>query len=116
MVFHSSLKKQVLERLLYSEVFQHPLTTQEISASIHSESVKTHDLLSALVASGLIFEQDGFYGVFDPENKVEGPKKERDRPRKLGKKPWKGGLFKTTLPFNKPRPFSILFCGNSRPR
>src|SRR3989338_6397082 len=101
MVFHSSLKKQVLERLLYSEVFQHPLTTQEISASIHSESVKTHDLLSGLVASGLIFEQDGFYGVFDPENKVERRQKEIERARKLHEKALKTGRFIQRFPFVK---------------
>ncbi|MES2557640.1 MAG: nucleotidyltransferase domain-containing protein [Bacteroidota bacterium] len=101
MMFHSSLKKQVLERLLYSEVFQHPLTAQEIGASIHLESATINDLLSALVASGLIFQQEDFYGVFDPENKVARRKKGMGRAQQLYQKALKTGRFIQRFPFVK---------------
>lgn len=101
MVFHSSLKKQVLERLLYSEVFKHPLTAQEISTGIAPDAAKTPDLLSEMVASGLIFEQEGFYGVFDPENKIEHRKQGMERAQYLYEKAIKTGRFIHGFPFVK---------------
>lgn len=101
MMFSSCLKKQVLERLLYSEVFKHPLTAEEISASIDSESAVTSGLLAEMVASGLIFQQVGFYGVFDPENKVELRKKGMERARQLYQKALNTGRFIHGFPFVK---------------
>ncbi len=101
MMFHSSLKKQVLERLLYSEVFQHPLTAEEISASIDAKPEQTADLLPEMVASKLIFEQDGFYGVFDPGSKVERRKQGMKQARQLYDKAIRTGRFIRSFPFVK---------------
>jgi hypothetical protein len=101
MMFPSSLKKQVLERLLYSEVFKHPLTAQEISAGITANPEETADLLSEMVASGLIFQHGEFYGVFDQENKIERRKQGMERAQQLYEKALKTGRFIHSFPFVK---------------
>lgn len=101
MMFPSSLKKQVLERLLYSEVFKHPLTAAEISAGITTNPQETAALLSEMVASGLIFQYGEFYGVFDQENKIERRKEGMERAQQLYEKALKTGRFIHSFPFVK---------------
>ncbi|MDH4471726.1 MAG: nucleotidyltransferase domain-containing protein [Fluviicola sp.] len=101
MMFSSSQKKQVLERLLYSEVFKHPLTANEISAGITATPQETTDLLSEMVASGLIFQHSEFYGVFDPESKIERRQQGMERAQQLYEKALKTGRFIHGFPFVK---------------
>lgn len=70
MISENSVKTHVLTRLLYSEIFRHPLTLSELRQYVPALANEDPKLLSELIQAGLIGEQDGFYYVFDPGNKI----------------------------------------------
>lgn len=97
----ASLKKTILLHVLYSEVFRHPLTLEELNGTVPQSPEETADLLNQLVTSGLLEENEGFYAVSEVVSKVQLRKKGMERARQLQEKSWKVGRFIQRFPFVK---------------
>lgn len=95
----ASLKKTILLQLLYSEVFRHPLTLEELCGSVKEPSEATATSLHELVAAGLAAESEGFYAVSEISEKVKLRKQGMERAEKLREKSWKVGRFIQRFPF-----------------
>lgn len=67
----AEFKRQILLRLIYGEVFRHPLTRDEIQQLTPEHSAGLDEVLSELCVHNLIYEQEGFYYLFDSEQKIE---------------------------------------------
>ncbi len=67
-----NIEKELLNRLLYSEVFSHPLSRLELKRSIINCSEEEIDQsLSRLLDNKLISQKDDVFYVFDENDKVE---------------------------------------------
>ena len=97
----ASLKKSILLQMLYSEVFQHPLTLAELSGTVKLSSEETASLLNELVTTGLLEESEDFYAVSDVTSKVQLRKQGMERAARLQEKSLKVGRFIQHFPFVK---------------
>lgn len=92
-----------MEQLLYSEVFDHPLTIEElIRFSTVSAMIKTADIeliLNELQSDGLVSITDNYLTVFDPANKIEKREKASDCANKLFPKAVRVASFIQKFPF-----------------
>lgn len=66
----AEFKRQILLRLIYGEVFTHPLTRDEIQQLTPQNVHSLDTLLNDLTRRQLIHEQDGFYYLFEGEDKI----------------------------------------------
>lgn len=101
MISDASLKKQVLIQLLYSEIFRHPLTGTELQKFIPAISGEQDRILEDLTQSGLISEHNGFYYVFDANNKVTDREKGMQRAEENLPKAFRIARFIYKFPFVK---------------
>lgn len=67
----AEIKRQILLRLIYGEVFKHPLTCEEIQQLTPTHGQNLDSALSDLLHKGLIREKDGFYFLLDAGQKIE---------------------------------------------
>lgn len=64
------LKKEILIHLIYGEIFQHPLTLEELQTKIGTDQLVERSL-NELVQAGLIGQSDIYYFVFEDRGKVD---------------------------------------------
>lgn len=93
----------MLEQLLYSEVFSHPLTKEELlQFSALYPGDQKHEIettLDALKEAQLISESDGFYSVFEPKNKIDERRKATQKANELLPKAMRVAAFIHKFPF-----------------
>lgn len=65
------LKKHLLEQLLYSEIFAHPLRREEMKASIAASDMELDKALEDLESMQLVRQTEGFYFLFNENDKVK---------------------------------------------
>lgn len=66
------VEKNILDQLLYSEIFGYPLTEKEIAFAIGIEDIEAE--LAYLVEHNLVLREENFYTVFNKGTKVENRK------------------------------------------
>lgn len=71
-------EKAILKTLLYYDLFLHPLTFEELSASCdcNHENETLKQILKDLVAKALVYEEDNFYYLYNNRAIVDERKKE----------------------------------------
>ena len=65
-----TLLKEIILRLIYSEVFQHPLTIDEIEQRVSASSDRISQALKQLTSSSLIYRNNGYYFLFEEGDKI----------------------------------------------
>lgn len=100
---NDKLKDGVLRQLLYSEVFQHPLTADELIKFSNSKSPvsyeELHEALAELVEDGIIELHDNHAGIGEVPEKVKRRKVAGDRANQLFDKSVKVATFIQKFPF-----------------
>ena len=70
-----SLKEGIILQLLYSEIFKHPLTKQELVEFLANKASDSDPTIlkniDELLNSKLIQKKDEYYFLFDAGNKIE---------------------------------------------
>lgn len=71
----------ILKLLLYYDVFDHPLTGEEIvlNCNLHGEATSNPGILEEMTAKGLIYRLDGYFSVRDDVSLIE----KRDKGNKM---------------------------------
>lgn len=88
---NADLKQQLLLRLIYGEVFAHPLSLIELCALVRGTETEIAAALSSLEGLGLIQHTDNYYFIFDLKNKLERRKTGNAKAETLLPKAWKVG-------------------------
>lgn len=74
-MFNQEYKKEIIYNLIYGEIFNHPLCREELikySSLKVGENIEVfHHVLDELVEEGIINCENGFYYIFDHNNKVK---------------------------------------------
>lgn len=92
-----SLQKDIISLLLYGEIFQYPMTLEELSLVHDRSDVKS--AIDELVTSDLVHQCDGYYYVFDASNKINARIRSNENARKAMPKAIKIGQFIQRFPF-----------------
>lgn len=87
----ADLKQQILLRLIYGEVFAHPLSLSEVCALVPGTETEIEAALSTLERAELIQKTDGYYFIFDLKNKLERRNSGNAKANALLPKAWKVG-------------------------
>lgn len=66
-----AIHQRLIRQLLYSEIFRHPLTINELADYSGQALESVRQAITELQEHGLISEKNGYYFVFDEEDKVE---------------------------------------------
>lgn len=100
---HVVLKKEIILNLLYSEIFQHPLSKKEVvdflQLKIEANSGSFNQLLDELTQCGLIGCKEGYYYLFEENNKIHRRIAGNDKAHKLMPKAYKVARFIHGFPF-----------------
>ena len=64
------LLKEIILRLIYSEIFEHPLTFNELEQRIKAPSEDLSQALTQLTETELIHFKNGYYFIFEEGNKI----------------------------------------------
>lgn len=67
---YASLKGHILQRLIYGEVFSHPVSREEIRALLPEYAVHTDSALDELRQAGLVHEKEGFCYILEEGDKI----------------------------------------------
>jgi len=102
-IFQGTLKKEIILNLLYSEVFQHPLSRKEVvdflQLKIEEESSLLNEFLDELTQAGLIGCETGYYYLFDENKKINRRISGNERAQKALPKAYKVARFIHQFPF-----------------
>jgi hypothetical protein len=93
----NSIKKKILDQLIYSEIFGYPLTEKEIAHAIGEKNVGQE--LMELSEQNLVLQKENFYTIFALDLKVEQRKKGNQKARELLPKALKTAHFISKFPF-----------------
>ncbi len=74
-----NLLRGIIQRLLYSEVFQHPLKLEELTGLIAADEKTIQENLELLCSTQLVQQEDGYYYVFDSGTKINRRKSGNDK-------------------------------------
>lgn len=98
-----SIKSGILNQLLYSEVFEHPLTPEELSRfsaeKLPEDSKEIDQALESLHADALVERSETFVSVFGANGKVEKRQEGAERAEALFNKAVKVARFIQKFPF-----------------
>jgi len=94
-------KEELLEQLLYSNVFRHPLTAEELikytSGSLSLEDIRSS--LNEMIKTGLVHQSDEFYYVFSKGEKIQLRIEGQKKAAQLTPKAYKIARFINKFPF-----------------
>ncbi len=85
------LKQHILLRLIYGEVFRHPMRMEELEQLMPGTPDEISIALKELKSAGLILEKDGYYFIFEEKNKISYRKAGNEKAGELLPKAWKVG-------------------------
>lgn len=99
------LKREIINNLIYGEIFKHPLNCDELSkyssCNVDDLSESFDDVLNELVNEELIKHEDGLYFIFNDNDKVSRRKEGSENANKLMPKALKVAKFIYKFPYVK---------------
>lgn len=99
MVSNSQIKTNIIESLLYSEVFSYPLSSQEIIKFNLGNELDTKNALKDLVSAKLVGQQENLFFVNEKLNKVDFRIKGNINAQRLMPKAYRKAKFINKFPF-----------------
>jgi hypothetical protein len=91
------VKKKILDQLVYSEIFCHPLTRNEIAYAIDEEDIDSE--LAKLVEQDIILQEENYYTIFEFGSKIIERKIGNTKAQELLPKALKTANFISKFPF-----------------
>lgn len=67
----NNISQRILKQLLYSEVFGHPLNSNELTQYLSCNELQVAEILTDLVNKQLIIQEANFFYLFEGENKIK---------------------------------------------
>jgi hypothetical protein len=99
MLDQKDISQRILKQLLYSEVFGHPLNSNELARYISCQQNELEDVLCQLQKEQLIIKNADFFYLFESDNKINKRISGQNKANQLRAKAFKVGAFIQRFPF-----------------